>query len=375
MIQLPTGGAPDTGEADTFFRVQELQEPGTIRVMLRGQMSAEHGAEHELTAKGGAYVPLGSAQALLTANAIELANTEYTFDWSAKYMRPQHCEVDGFDLTFTPEGLVELFQTIAVRSRMCLVELPGGFARRGLLRSVKAKPNRGYSVYPRTGRPGTPGSDQEVTLTFAWSSLATPTPGISDRLTGEDAAGSIADATDAIASAANDPNPFGLSPFEQISNAIGNVRLAGAQLRGVLKKVGDIAKAPAVLALSLVSAAKSFNNALNDLRDIISDTPELYLSAGDSFESLTKLRNTNGKIKRAIFVALDATASIFDAIDGRRARVVRVRPGQSLLEIAKREVGNADQWQAIGSANGIAGRFVPDDFVTIEIPSGLGGGS
>jgi hypothetical protein len=370
-LGLPTPGATNTDEAYGFFTIREVQEPGVISLTLRGQMAAEIGPDHELSSKGGSHTPLGSSVSLLTANSIALGQTEYDFDWSAKFMKKQHCEVSGFDLDFSPEGLVAIFQSLAIRGRLCAVELPGGFARRGIVRGVKAKPTRGYQANPN-GSGGAPGCDQEVKVTIEWSALSGQSGEAIDRLSGFDAASLVAEASDKIASAASNGNPFGVNPFEQISDAVGNIRQAGADLRSVLKRAGDLAKAPAGLALAISSAAVSFNNSIEELRAIISDVPEIYLSVGQSFEDLTKLRAANGAVKKAAFAALDSTASIFDALERRQARVVRALPGQSLVDIARKEVGNPDKWQEIATANGISGRFVPEGFVTVEIPPGLG---
>ncbi|HEU4411190.1 MAG TPA: hypothetical protein VFS43_38410 [Polyangiaceae bacterium] len=353
----------------TFFRVRELQGPGPASLTLQGPAAALAGPALPTEAKGGRHVPLGSAEALLTVNALDLGQSEFEFFWSHQSLREIQVEAQGIDAPGRPEGLLAAFEALAARGRLCQVDLPGGQSRRGVVRKVTPKLTRGYAVDPATGDPRE-GVDVECTVTFDWAGRGEPGPPPTALPTGEEAAGAIGDAADEIASAAADPSPFEPTFFGQLDALVGNVRGTAADLRANLRNVGAIAQAPAKLAQKISASARAFRAVLVDLDTLISDTPELYQAAGRSLADVGRAREASGAVKGATFGGMAALADLFAALDARRARRVGVRPGQSLADVAARELGARDRWPELAEHNGTGGQLVPDGVFSVEIPAG-----
>lgn len=355
-----------------FFRLRELEGPGEASLFLTGPASALAGPELVTEARGGSHTPIGSSEATLTVSSLIRKETEFSFSWSAGNLEPGNVVAEGLDVVARPESLFDAFEVLAERGRLCLVTLPGGLARRGVVRKVSGKPLRGYGTDPATGDP-LDGVDLECSITIDWAGRGESPPATASASdTGEDLAGDLGDSLDTLASAAADGDPFAPGFLEQIDNAVTNVVALGTNLRTTMRGIGALAQAPATIALSITSAARSFGNALSDFDALMSDTPEIYQAAGLSMAELTKGRNATGRVKGGGFDAMAVLAAIFAAIDARSPRTVSVRPGQSLADVAAAELGDRNRWPELSEHNSIAGQLVPDGVFSIEVPGASG---
>jgi hypothetical protein len=351
-----------------FFRLRELEGPGAATLTLTGPAAALAGPSLEGEARGGAFVALGSVEALLTVSGVAPGQTDFSFAWSAANLRPSHVTASGIDAVARPESLKEAFFTLKARGRVCLVDLPGGRARRGVVRKVSEKPGRGYARDPATGAP-LQGADCEVTVTFAWAGSG-EAPAAPDGAfeTGEQLAGDLGDGLDAIGSAAADAAPFDRGFLEQLDDATNNVRSAGANLRALLRGKGPLGSLPADLARQVRASARALGTELSRLDAVLSDTPDVYQAAGTSFADVVRGRAASGEIKGATFDLMARIADLFAALDARSPRSVRVRPGQSLAQVSAAEFGDRNRWPEIATYNGLAGQFVPDGVFSVELP-------
>lgn len=342
--------------------------PSPIRLILRGSTMPVVGAEFPVKARGGTYMPLGAKQGTSTVTGVEWDVTEFTFKWEVPFFNiKDDVLVTGATIApKTPEDLFKVFQEILSRGREVVVQL-GVFSRRGILREARPKPNRGYLVDPTSGDPTTPGTNLEVIVRFEWSGegipLLVPEPAASV----EDVNAAISAAAAEVASVLDDEDPFAPDLFEALGNALSNLQSGISQLRNDLKKMGDFAKAPAKLANKALGTLRSVGNLWSDLENTVSSVGDEYLAVADNASSLFRARNNKGKIRDAATKALNAIADAIAAIESRKKRVVGVRPGQSLVEVAKKELGSADRWQEIADLNGISGQRVPAGTYSVEV--------
>lgn len=353
-----------------FFRITELEGPGEASLELKGPAAALAGPELTTEGKGSRNVPLGSDEATLSTTAIDLGQTEFSFSWSASNLAPSLVVAQGLEAVARPESLALAFDALAARARLCLVELPGGFARRGVVRKVSSKLGRGYGRDPATGDVRE-GVDVDCSVTLDWAGAFATAPEPPDpafALTGEELAGDVGDSLSGLASAAADADALSGDFLEQIDSAIGNVQLSGAALRQNLRGVGAIARAPSAVALKLSAAARSFGNACSDADALLSETPEIYQSAGQSMADLGRSKARSGAISGKLADSMEALALLFAALDARSPRSVPVRPGQSLGDVARAELGARDRWPELAAHNGLGGQVVPPGVFSIEVP-------
>ena len=141
-------------------------------------------------------------------------------------------------------------------------------------------------------------------------------------------------------------------------------------LRKTLKGVGDLARAPAKLANDAIATARALGNTLHDLDNIIADARDEYAAAGAGAAALLRGRRGKGEAQKALGDGFAAVAALLDAFERRKPRSVGVRPGQSLVEVAKRELGSGDRWSEIAEKNEIAGQTVPAGMFVVDLPSG-----
>jgi hypothetical protein len=352
-----------------FFRIRELEGPAAASLTLTGPAAALAGPSLDTEGKGGSTTPLGAAEALLTVTSIVRGMTEFTFSWSASNLGPGDVLAQGLDAVARPESLLGAFEALAERGRVCLVDLPGDLARRGIVRKVSGKLLRGYGVDPSSNTTRA-GVDIDASVTIEWAGKGEAGKPPVAFPTAEVFAGDVGEGIDAIASAAADSDPFDPGFLAQLDDATTNVRVAGAQLRGLLRGAGPIGLLPAALARQVTASAKAFGAALAGLDDTLSDTPEIYQAAGTSMADVARGRAASGEVKGAMFSTMAVLADLFAALDARSPRTVLVRPGQSLALVAQSELGDRNRWPELAAHNGLGGQLVPEGILSIEIPGG-----
>ena len=346
---------------------------GGINVSLQGGLMPEIGSTLATKQKGGKYIPLGSvggSTTILTALSLDFDDTEMTIYADAPFMRPGDCSVSGVDFTYTPEGLVAAFVAVQRRARICNVQI-GPFARRGILRDVTPTPGRGYGVDPGSSVGGLAksfGTNVQIVLRWQWQgegvalALGKSTP------TAQELAGALSAASAGFGGALTDLDALDGNLLSQLSDGIGKINAGITGLRGNLKAIGDMAKAPAKLANQALATARGLGNVLHDFDTTLHDTADEYGMVGTNYANLLKSKRTKGQLSNAMNDAMAATLAVIDALESRRRKVVGVHPGQNLAEIAKRELGSADRWTEIASVNEIAGQLVPPGTFQVEIP-------
>lgn len=354
-----------------FFRIREIEGAARASLTLTGPAAALAGPGLDTESKGGSFTPLGSAEALLAVALVTRGVTEFSFVWSASNLGPGFVLAEGLDAVARPESLVAAFEALVERGRLCVVDLPGDLARRGVVRKVSPKLGRGYNVDPsnNTTRQGV---DVDCTVTVEWAGRGEPGPPPVTFPTAEAFAGDVGDGLDAIGSAAADGTAFDRGFLEQLDDAVTNVRVAGAQLRGLLRSGGSIASLPAALARQVTAAAKALGDALGGLDSKLSDTPEVYQASGTSLVDVVRGRAASAEVKGATFDLMATLADLFAALDARSPRTVPVHAGLSLALVAQQEFGDRTRWPELAAYNGLGGQIVPEGILSIEIPGGSG---
>lgn len=364
------------------FIVRELGGSTPIRLELRGGLLPEIGALFPSEQRGDTFTPYGSAEGFSTVTGLTYGTTEMTCSWDAAFMRSDDLVVENAERNLSPEGLLRVFRLLQRRGRECLVQV-GEFTRRGVLAKAEPKPGRGYFVDPSTGALGPGGFNLEVVLSWRWSgeaeALAPPDP---PPVAGAEVFRmlSLADAGYGLA-LADMGGAFDPDAITAISGAIGRVRGQISKLRQTVRQLGSLASAPARLANEAMAAARGLGNALNDLEEQLGDTRDAYLALGKAAEDtrralgprpsgLAKATQAKGSIRGANQQAMEACIAVFDAIAKRKRRQATVRPGQSLADVARSELGSADRWPEIAELNDLAGQVVPPGRTAVDLPEG-----
>lgn len=351
------------------FVIEEVEGAAPVRVLMRGGFMPERGAQWTSETKGGKTIPIGARKAILSATSEDVGDTELSLNLDAAFLKPNRITVTGLSYTFTPEGILDLFEQLRARARLCNVQV-GPMARVGILRQVKATPKGGYAVNPATGDLGSFGVNLDVVLKFEWSSFGVATVAPITVVDGRTEAGILAAADGKIAAGITDP--FAPDLFTGLNDAIGNFRAGVTGLRNAVKGVGDLARAPARVANNAFAAARSVGNVYHDLDNVLADTADEYklAAAGGSIARLMGAKRSAGSVRDGANDAMDSACRILDALINRKRKVVGCRPGDSLAAIAKKYLGDAGRWSAIADANGLAGQIVPTGTYSLEIPPG-----
>lgn len=366
------------------FVVEEIEGTSPIRIELSGGLIPILGAEMPSELRGSSYTPLGAREGYSTVTGLTWDKSEMTCAWDAAFMRRDEMALQNIDIVFGPEGLLEAFVTLQKRGRECLVQL-GPFTRRGVLRKTGPKPGRGYSVDPATGALAGPGVNIEVSLSWEWTGDGLPSAAGDAPTNGTGLAGQLGGASTKLGAGLADIGAFDPDLATSIGSAIGKLRKGIGDLRKTLKGLGDLARLPAKTASQLLGAARSVGNLVNDARNLLSDTTDDFKALGEAAKGAAAAVGLGGVVgptaakkaaaKRAakgiaegVDATVDAVVAIFDAIARRKPRTVGVRPGQSLAEVARAQLGTADRWPEIAEANGIDGQAVPAGTFQIEIP-------
>lgn len=365
--------------AGAKLAIRELGGSSPITITLQGGFGVEQGAEWPSSTKGETRTPLGSSEGYGSLTALSFGKTEMQLSLDAAFLRRRDITVENARTPFTPEDVAELFMQLQLRGRECLVTL-GSFVRRGLLREAVAVPGRGHTL-DFDGGINTLALNLVLRLTWEWAGRGEPpTASIPD--SPADIAGALgaADASYGLALASTQ-DLFAPDAFTAVSDAIGQVRAGLGGLRSTVRQMGSILNAPARLVNQALDAARSLGNTLNDCENLIGDTRDAYLALGPAAESvatalgprssqLARVANAKGDVRAANQAAMAAVVALFDAVAQRKARRVGVTPGQSLAEVARRELGAADRWPEIADRNGIAGQVVPPGVTEVELPVG-----
>lgn len=358
--------------------IQELGGASPARLTLRGGFGVEQGAEWVSELKGETRTPMGSAEGYSAITGRSFGRTEMTLNLDGGHLKRADFEVENLVGPFEVADVLLIFQQLQDRGRECLVSL-GSFVRRGVLRQVKARPKGGHSV-DLFGNRTAPGLNLDVVLTWEWAGRgalpSTETPPASP----SDIAGELgaADAGFGLAMA-EAADAFAPDALTAISGAIGRVRGSLSKLRATVLQVGSLVTAPARLVNEAMAAARSLGNTVNDLENLVGDTRDAYLALGPAAEgvaqalgprpsALVRAQRAKKAIREANQQAMAAVVALFDAIARRKGRRVAVAPGQSLAEVARRELDSADRWPEIASLNQIDGQVVPPGVTEVEIP-------
>jgi len=304
-----------------------------------------------------------------------------TLALDAAFLRRDDLRVENAETPSTPEGVLLLFQRLQDRGRSCLVQF-GVFSRRGVLRKALAVPGRGYTVDFGSRAPGPPGMNLALRLTWEWSGTGEPGPAPEPPTTGADLAGQLGAADSAYGLALADMgDAFDPDALTAISGAIGRVRGQISKLRQTVRQLGSLATAPARLVNEALAAARGLGNVLNDLEEQVGDARDAYLAAGEAAKrtaralgarpsALARASEARGAIRGANQQAMEACVAVFDAVAKRQRRRVAVRPGQSLADVARVELGSADRWREIADLNDLAGQVVPPGRTAVDLPEG-----
>lgn len=361
--------------------IRELGGSNPIRIELKKSFGLEVGSEWASELRGETRTPIGASEGYSSITGRTWGDTEMTLALDAAFLRRDDLKVENVETPTTPEGVLLLFQQIQDRGRACIVQF-GVFSRRGVLRKASAIPGRGYTVDFGSRQQGAPGMNLALKLTWEWSGKGEPGPAPEPPATGADIAGQLGAADSGFGLALADMDgAFDPDAITAISGAIGRVRGQISKLRQTVRQLGSLATAPARLANEAMAAARGLGNALNDLEEQIGDTRDAYLALGKAADDtrralgprpsgLAKATAAKGSIRGANQQAMDACIAVFDAIAKRKRRRVTVRPGQSLADVARVELGAADRWREIADLNDLAGQVVPLGRTAVDLPEG-----
>lgn len=362
--------------------IRELGGSNPIRIELKKSFGLEVGSEWASELRGETRTPMGASEGYSSITGRTWGDTEMTLALDAAFLRRDDLKVENAETPTTPEGVLLLFQQIQDRGRACVVQF-GVFSRRGVLRKAIAIPGRGYTVDFGSRQQGAPGMNLALKLTWEWSGKGEPGPAPEPPTTGADIAGQLGAADSGFGLALADMDgAFDPDAITAISGAIGRVRGQISKLRQTVRQLGSLATAPARLANEAMAAARGLGNALNDLEEQIGDTRDAYLALGKAADDtrralgprpsgLAKATAAKGSIRGANQQAMDACIAVFDAIAKRKRRRVTVRPGQSLADVARVELGAADRWREIADLNDLAGQVVPPGRTAVDLPEGV----
>lgn len=361
--------------------IRELGGSNPIRIELKKSFGLEVGSEWASELRGETRTPMGASEGYSSITGRTWGDTEMTLALDAAFLRRDDIQVENAETPTTPEGVLLLFQQIQDRGRACIVQF-GVFSRRGVLRKAIAIPGRGYTVDFGSRQQGAPGMNLALKLTWEWSGKGEPGPAPEPPATGADIAGQLGAADSGFGLALADMDgAFDPDAITAISGAIGRVRGQISKLRQTVRQLGSLATAPARLANEAMAAARGLGNALNDMEEQIGDTRDAYLALGKAADDtrralgprpsgLAKATTAKGSIRGANQAAMDACIAVFDAIAKRKRRRVTVRPGQSLADVARVELGAADRWREIADLNDLPGQVVPPGRTAVDLPEG-----
>ncbi len=227
-----------------------------------------------------------------------------------------------------------------------------------------------------------PGFNVSVVLTWEWSGKREPNASPEPPTTGADVAGQLGAADSAYGLALADMGEaFAPDAITALSGGIGRIRGQVGALRRTVQQIGALASAPARLANEALAAARGLGNALNDLEQQLGDTRDAFLALGKAARdtrralgprpsALAQAGRARGALRDANQLAMGACVAVFDAIAKRQRRRVAVRPGQSLADVARVELGSADRWREIAELNDLAGQVVPPGRTAVDLPEG-----
>lgn len=373
---LAVGAALPSVASGVTLVIQELG-PGPITLLLRRGLGIEEGAEWTTETKGETRTPMGSADGYSSVTGTSYDKTEMTLSLDPAHLRPGDLSVVGTVPPTNAEQILALFEALQARARSCLVQL-GPLARRGILRRVAVRPGRGASVDLGGGRTA-PSFGFALVLTWEWSGLGEPVARPEQLPSGADLAGQLGAADSGYGLALADAgDAFDPDALTAIRGAIGRVRAGVSQLRRTVQQIGSLAAAPARLASEALAAARSLGNVINDLEQQLGDTRDAYLAAGKAAQgvgralgprasAMARAQRAKGAIREANQAAMEAVLALFDGLARRQGRRVAVRPGQSLADVARTVLGDAEQWPEIARKNGLAGQVVPDGVREVEV--------
>lgn len=368
--------------------IQEIEGSAPIRIELRGGASVEQGASWESELRGSIYTPIGARSGVSTVTGITWGTTEMTLHLEGAFLRPDDVRVEGAALVETVEDIQALFERLQQRGRECAVIL-GDYQRRGVLRGIKSTPGRrgGVDLWGERSRPGL---NREVTLKWEWGGPNEATIEQPKDVSGSALAGQLggvdAKLGKALASALDITAPDFLTG---IRAGIGRLRAGVSNLRSKLRGMGSILQTEAKLINEALMAAQGLGNIISDFQMLLSDTDDaakaigpaaegvgasvtkgdrMFLSPADTVRSKTAASDA----QKASDAAAEAVASVLDAFERLRpaqTRRVPVHRGQSLADVAREHLGDADRWTEIASRNGLIGQVVPAGVTQLELPA------
>lgn len=366
--------------------IQELEGSKPIRIELRRGAGVEQGAAWESELRGSVYTPIGARAGVSTVTGVTWGTTEMTLHLEGAFFRSGDVEVDGAVQPESIADIQQLFERLQQRGRECAVAL-GDYQRRGVLRGIKSTPGRRTTVQ-LSGQPGDVDLNRELTLKWEWTGLNEGALEPQMSTSGGELAGQLggvdAKLGKALASALDITAPDFLTG---IRAGIGRLRAGVSNLRSKLRSVGSILQTEAKLVNEALSAAQGLGNIISDFQMLLSDTDDaakaigpaaegvgasvtkgdrMFLSPADTVRSKTAASDA----QKATDAAAEAVANVLDAFERLRpaqTRRVPVHRGQSLADVAREHLGDADRWTEIASRNGLIGQVVPAGVTQLEL--------
>lgn len=260
----------------------------------------------------------------------------------------------------TPQEICDFFEIFARRQKELEVIWSGGVSR--------ICDWDGFSWSPSIG------PDRRWTMKFVVLGAGDRQPSVGDPpLTGKTALASLSASHLGFDRVLADlPEGFEPGFLDSLRSVTDGARLALARTRQAISRAGDLARAPADALRDINSLAEQARGTLLSVHEAFEEVAYEYQVQTSRSEDLLKTRRWQSDLRSATDVNVDAILALLDAIDARLRsvdRYVSVLPGDSLVRLAQRVLGNGADWRKIADANGITGQTVPTGVTQVVIPS------
>jgi len=331
------------------LEIRELSGDNPIKLTLSGNLVAKVGASWTSTVGGKVATPLGSLRGYPVATCITYGETEMQFSFNEPYFYKDYIQTNAPLPYNTPEDLLEILELIQSRTRECSVRM-GGFGRTGILREIKTEPTRG------SASSGT--YNLNVTLKWEWTGKTLgipPNPSKTPSEMKESLISNAAALNGAINNAAFNP---GL--LNNLQGALSNFNASVTRLRNQLDAISSLSTAPIKTLQDMMATVKNCQKFGKDIDDMLTGIANQYSSIDQTLRSIFASNKSKGEASKAASLTLADLNDIANALLAAQVRVVGVKPGEPLEDVARRALGDPRRWIDIADRNGINGKFVPE---------------